>query len=42
MALSPFDDMMLAVVTVKALVALLFLRWHTIEPKRAGAMNTHE
>ena len=27
MALSPFDYMMLAVVAVKVLVALLFLRW---------------
>jgi hypothetical protein len=37
MTLSPFDDMMLAVVAVKVLVALLFLRWFDTSPKQTEA-----
>ncbi len=42
MTLSPFDDMILAVVAVKVLVALLFLRWLATEPKRTEATDTQE
>ena len=42
MALSPFDYMMLALVAVKVLVALLFLRWLDTSPKQTEATGTDE
>ncbi len=42
MALSPFDYMILAVVAVKVLVALLFLRWLAISPKQTETTDPDE
>ncbi len=42
MTLSPFDDMILAVVAVKLLVALLFLRWLDTSPKQTEATGPDE
>jgi hypothetical protein len=40
--MSPFDATILAVVAVKALVALLFLRWLTTEPTQTEATSINK
>ena len=40
MTLSPFDDIMLAVVAAKVLAALLLLRWFDTSPKQTEATAT--